>query len=400
MTAAIKIAAGEGKAFRPAIVPEPFEAWQDIDPATVPTIRFVYSDHYAAGYQTVTFAAPKTGKSLLALAEAIDATSGRGFLSGHTIHEPQRVLYFNAEDDQAILDARTLAVLLANGIPQSEIAGRFFPVSGVTEARQLVLIHGDQNEINEAAFRFLQDEIERHKITLAIFDPLQDLSQAPESNEAFRSLGGRLRRLAAETGVALGLIHHTRKPTAGIAPTLDDGRGGSALRGVARFNRLLVPMTEAEGAQAGVEDYRLFFRIADLESNLAPPSSDRNRWFEKIGVPIGNGSTYPTLRPWVWPDAFVGVKLEDARRIRATVARLAEDDKPARENIQAKDWVGIVVADQLGLDLGKAADKARIKTMIRKWVASKVLAVENIRSDKGKDVPHVFPGPNDLSKEG
>lgn len=400
MTAAIKIGAGEGKAFRPLTVPEPFEAWRNIDPATVPTIRFVYSDHYAAGYQTVTFAAPKTGKSLLALAEAIDAATGRGFLSCGKVQAPRCVLYFNAEDDQTILEARTLAVLKANGIAQDEIAGRFFPVSGVAQERQLVLIQGEKNEINEEAFRFLKEQIERHKITLAIFDPLQDLSQSPESNEAFRALGGRLRRLAAETGIALGLVHHTRKPTAGVAPTLDDGRGGSALRGVARFNRLLVPMTEAEGAQAGVEDYRLFFRIADLESNLAPPSSDRNRWFEKIGVPIGNGGTYPTIRPWQWPDAFIGVSVDDVRRVRAAVARLSENNKAARENSQARDWVGIVVADLLGLNLAKPADKNRVKAMIRQWVTSKVLVVENIRNDKGRDVPYVFAGPNDLSEDG
>jgi hypothetical protein len=45
----------------------PFEPWQKLDPSTIPRIRFVYSDAYAAGYLTVTYAAPKTGKSLLEL---------------------------------------------------------------------------------------------------------------------------------------------------------------------------------------------------------------------------------------------------------------------------------------------------------------------------------------------
>ena len=62
-------------AFTPkgAVAIDAFQPWQPIDPATIPLVRFAYGDVYAAGYLTVTFAAPKTGKSLLALAEAIDS---------------------------------------------------------------------------------------------------------------------------------------------------------------------------------------------------------------------------------------------------------------------------------------------------------------------------------------
>lgn len=378
----------------PASVPMSFPAWQEIDPAEIPRIRFVYGGIYAAGYLTVTFAAPKTGKSLLGLAEAIDAATGRGFLTEREA-EPQRVLYFNAEDDQAVMDARTVAVLKQHGIPQSEIAGRFFPVSGVTEDRHLVLIKGDQNEIQETAFVFLADFFRREGITLAILDPLQDLSQSPETNEAFRALGARIRRLSNETGVAIGMIHHTRKPSAGSQLSLDDGRGGSALRGVARFNRLLAPMTEAEGAQAGVDDFRAYFRIAEAESNLAPPSSDRNQWFEKIGVEIGNGATYPTIRKWTWPEAFTGVTVNDACRVRAAIADRADRDEPARANVQAKDWVGHIVANELGLDMTKKADKARVVAMLRKWIETKVLLVERMaHGPKKKEADFIFPGPN------
>jgi hypothetical protein len=373
-----------------------FKPWQQIDPSTIPLIRFVYGDAYAAGYLTVTFAAPKTGKSLLAMAEAIDAATGRGFLTGKP-SPPQRVLYFNAEDDQDVLNGRVVALLKAQGADQSEIEGRLTVVSGVPEDQQLVLIRGAENEINETAFVALASVFRRDQITLAIFDPLQDLSQSPETNEAFRALGGRIRRLASETGVAVGMIHHTRKPTAGVQATLDDGRGGSALRGVARFNRLLVPMTEAEGAQSGVDDFRRFFRMAEVESNLAPPSSDRNRWFEKIGVEIGNGGYAPAIKPWVWPEAFAGVTVNDACRVRAAIA--ARDPAP-RESAQAKDWAGHVVAEVLGLDLSRKSDKARTRAMLKTWIETGVLAVEILpHGDKGKTAPFVVAGPNNPGAE-
>ncbi len=373
----------------------PFEAWTKLDPTTIPRVPFVYGDSYAAGYVTVTFSAPKTGKSLLGIAEAIDATTGRGFLTG-TPAEPKVVLYYNAEDDQDVLNARVMAVLAEYGISQDELVGRFFSVSGIGYGRELVLIKGEKYEINEPAFAFLTKTIALHGIELVIFDPLQDLSESPETNEAFRALGKRLRKLANDGKTSIGIVHHTRKSSTGMPPTLDDGRGGSALRGVARFNRLLVPMTETEGSNAGV-DFRYFFRIGEMESNLAPPSSDRNRWFQKVGVEIGNGGQYPTIRTWAWPDAFAGMTDNDARRVRAAIAKRAEDGEPARENVQAANWAGYVIAEVLGLNMAKHSDKARVKAMLRKWIETDVLAVERVKNDKGKDVPFVVAGANDLS---
>jgi hypothetical protein len=372
-----------------------FVPWQEIDLAAIPRTRFVYGDTYAAGYLSVTFAAPKTGKSLLALAEAIDAATGRGFLTGRPA-DPIRALYYNAEDDLAVIQARIAAVLQHWQIPQSEIVGRLYPVSGVALPKPVVLIRGEKAEIGEAAFRALADLIQREGIALAVFDPLQDLSQSPETNEVFRALGGRIRALASDTGAAIGLVHHTRKPSPGIMPTLDDGRGGSSLRGVARFNRLLVPMTEAEGVQAGIDDFRNFFRIGEAESNLAPPSSDRNRWFEKVGVQIANGANIAAIQPWTWPDHFAGVTVNDACRVRAAIA--ARDPAP-RENSQADDWAGKIVADVLRLDLAKKSDKARISSMLRTWLDSGVLTREKLPiGPNRKPVPCIVLGPNDPSE--
>lgn len=364
--------------------------WQPIDPASIPRPKFVYGDVYAAGYLTVTVAAPKTGKSLQAIAEAVDAATGRGFLTGQP-SAPQRVAYINAEDDEHVIKARIIAQLRVMGVDQSEIAGRLIVSSGVSSKDKLVLIKGERNEINEAAFRSLERLVKRTNLSLIILDPLQDLSQSPETNDAFRALGARIRQFAADTGVAVGLIHHTRKLMAGASVTLDDGRGGSSLRGIARFNRALAAMTEAEGAEAGVDDHRRFFRIAEVESNLAPPSSDRNKWLEKLGVEIGNGGFAPAIKPWKWPDTFAGLSTADAYRVRAAIAA---SEQPLGESVQAQDWAGHVVANVLGLDVTRKADKARIKSMLKKWIANQVLAVERLpHGNKGNRRPFVVAGP-------
>ena len=379
----------EEKAEIPAAL---FRPWTVIDPSRIPVVEFLYSDLYARGYTTLTVAPPKVGKSLVALAEAVDIASGRGFLSG-VQREPQRVVYYNAEDDQNVIDARVVAICQHYRIDQQSLVGNLFAQSGVTD-EDFYLIDGMEGEINERLFIAMEKFCLEQSADVLIFDPLQDVSRSPETNEVFRTLGQRLRRMAAVNGIALGLVHHTRKMTPGVTPSIDDARGGSGLRGTARFNRLLVPMTEDEGAKAGVENHRHFFRIGDMESNLAPPGSPITQWFYKASVEIPNGQSVGVATKWVWPDAFTGITADDARRVRAAVdARRA----PPRYNPQANAWVGYLIAEALNLDPDDKATKSRLKTMIDRWIEEDVLrsADEHDRA-KGRDVKIVICGANNL----
>jgi len=242
----------------------------------------------------------------------------------------------------------------------------------------------------------LEKFIHASGVDIIIFDPLQDLSNSPETNEVFRRLGRRLRKTASSMGVAIGLVHHTRKVAPGMAPTIDDGRGGSALRGTARFNRVLAGMTEDEAAKAGVDNHRLYVRIGDAESNLAPPSADINRWFRKTGVTTPNGENIGALQPWKWPDAFDGVTARDASRVRAAIGAAYEaDPMQCRADVQAKQWVGRIVADALGLDVVEKRDRERIKVLLKHWIDAGVLA-RDMAFDPAKreEKPVISPGEN------
>jgi len=307
-------------------------------------------------------------------------------------------MYYNAEDDLAGIKGRVSVVLQDWSIPQSEIVWQLFEVSGVASVSPIVPIKGDKGdkgdkgEIVEPAFQALANLIKCQGIALAIFDPLQDLSQGPETKEVFRALGGRIRALASDTGAAAGLIHHTRKPSHGMAPTLDDGRGGSTLRGVVRFNLLLVPMTESQAAQAGVGDFRHYFRIGEAKNNLAPPSSDRNRWFEKTGMTIANGLNVATIRLWTWLEAFGDTTVNHTCRVRTATA---DRETLPREGSQARDWVGKIIAKVLGLDPSKAAARLTAKASLKRWIETDVLRIETLpHGDKGKTCPCVVAGDN------
>lgn len=374
--------------------PYPFEFWGSRDLAAIPRPEFVYSDFYARGYTSVTFAPPKVGKSMLGLAEAVDMASGRGFLTGGE-QERRRVLYYNAEDDQSAIEARVAALLTHYNLEQQEIASTLVPVSGV-EAENFYMVQGQEGVVNDPLFARLEKTIEALGLDVLIFDPLQDMSSAPETNEVFRALGQRLRKLASTHRVSIGLIHHTRKIAPGVQATIDDGRGGSALRGTSRFNRLLISMSEEEALRAGVENHRHFMRIADVESNLAPPSASVNRWFQKVSIEIPNGDCVGAIDPWHWPDAFDGITREDAQRVRMAI----DHNNPPRESAQAKQWVGKIVAEICDLDLDEDADKQRVKTVVKTWIKTGVLMVAEEKDPRsGRDVKVVLPGPTNPMDE-
>lgn len=371
------------------VEPTPFRPWVEMDLSRIPRVEFLYGDFYARGYTSVTLAEPKRGKSMLALAEAIDMATGRGFLTG-VERAPQVVVYFNAEDDQNVVNNRVAALLSHYGIPQSEIVGRLYATSGV-DWDNFYLMGGDPGDVREETFIALEKFIHASGADVLIFDPLQDLSDSPETNEVFRKLGRRIRKMASGMGVAVGLVHHTRKVAPGLAPTIDDGRGGSALRGTARFNRILAGMTEDEAVKAGVENHRWFLRIGDAESNLAPPSSEVNRWFRKVSVETPSGEHVGAVERWEWPDAFDGVSASDAARVRSAFASSTGVHK---ESPQAKDWGGLLVCDVLSLDPARPADRAKVKRMIETWVKSGVLAVENQRCPVKREMkPCLVAGP-------
>jgi hypothetical protein len=69
---------------------------------------------------------------------------------------------------------------------------------------------------------------------------------------------------------------------------------------------------------------------------------------------------------WKWPSpeaAIEEVGSDDFDKIKAVIA-----EGNCKANIQAKDWVGKVVADTLGLDLTVKDDKASVKLMIEGWI--------------------------------
>jgi hypothetical protein len=128
------------------------------------------------------------------------------------------------------------------------------------------------------------------------------------------------------------------------------------------FNR----MTPDEAALAGVaEDERgFYFRTQNDKANLAPP--DKAAWYRMNNVSLDNGDQVGVACPWKWPELFEGISRAKTQAVQRAVA-----EGQYRKDPRSPQWVGIVVADELGLNPER--DRKRITSILKEWVKNKVL---------------------------
>jgi len=294
------------------VEPAPFRVWTPIDASAIPPREFLYGHHYIRKFASVTVAPGGLGKSTLVLAECIMMATGCDCL-GVEPKEPLRVVYYNAEDPLDEIQRRVIAICDHYDIPQDAFGDRFFVASGRDD--DLILARGDEGEIVELTFQRVERFCEEWRPDVIVLDPLQNMTESPETNDVFRRLGKRLSLLADEADCSIEIVHHVRKLN-GKAAEMEDSRGGSSLIGAVRAGRVLNPMTPEDAAKAGLETHIDHFRVDDGKANLAR-RAERAAWFRRLGVQIGNGDWVAVAEPWQWPDAFEGVTPDDAARARA-----------------------------------------------------------------------------------
>jgi AAA domain len=354
--------------------PTPF-AWRD--PSTFPRRQFVYGRHYARKFLSVTAAQTKVGKSSLVLVEATAMASGRNLL-GVREREPLRVWYWNGEDPREEIERRILAICLHYDIDPQVVEKNLCIDSG----RDTEIIIATQTKTGAVIASPVEDALttalKNGKFDVFILDPAVTVHRVSENdNMAIDAVAKAFGRIADRASSAIEAVHHTRK-LGGAEATIEDTRGASAWVSAARDVRMLNRMTKDEGSQAGIEPgkERLYFRT-DTDGNLAPAGA--TDWFRLVSVGLGNGcheeqDSVGVASPWKWPDIFAGVTVADLDKVRARVR-----EGKWRESPKAKNWVGYAVAEVLNLDASNRAHIARIKGMLKQWIANGALgAVEGM----------------------
>ena len=382
---------GLGPSDRPKFSATPF-AWPD--PVAIPPRRWLLGYWLLRGEITAIVAPGGLGKSTLTVGMALSLASGREILK-RTLHEgAAKVWLWNLEDDRSELDRQVTACSLHHGAGPSDCSDRLFVDSGLDMALCTAIEGSDGFKIIEPVFDALKEEIERRKIDALILDPFVSSHQVTENdNVMIDKIAKRWKRLATETGIAVVLVHHSKK-LGGREVKAEDSRGAVALINAARSTLVLNPMTKDEGEAFGVQgmkELRRFIRVDDDKPNRAPPQSAA--WFRKASVQLGNRDQYDrtddvgAIEPWTPPDAFDGISVRDLYDVQMRIK-----DGDYGENSQAGDWAGHVVADVIGADLENKTDKARVKSLLRQWTENKAFAIERRDTGKGRKKPFLVVG--------
>lgn len=203
----------------------------------------VYPGVPPAGHFSLLIAPSFSGKTSLALWNAMAQIRGAAPWQGAPIYAPGRVLFYSIDEPpgQVAHRLRSLAV--------KHPAGRF-----VTDYADGITITGPHPSVDPdqlSQLRFTDQGLELldgflgkaaadgQPFTYVIVDAYSDLlplGESDSSNEEATRIGGALERLAVTYGCAIQVIHHAGKPVAGqeLPDPRDYGRGASALAAKAR----------------------------------------------------------------------------------------------------------------------------------------------------------------------
>jgi hypothetical protein len=370
-----------------------------VDPATIPPRQFLYGQDLIRGFVSMVVAPGGLGKTSYSIVEALAMVSGRPLL-GKKVPECLRVWLWNLEDPLEELTRRIQAACQYYHLAPDDLGDRLH-VNGRETPLCITTTSARSTIIDSAKVMALMSEISDRGIDVMKVDPFVSSHRMPENDNSGIDLVAKTwGSVAGETQISISLTHHTRKQGS-VEIDAESSRGAKALIEASRSVRVMNRMTPQEAITAGVDNHRSFFRVIRDKANLTP-SPDKSDWYHLVDVPLANGDHVGVVTPWVWPDAFEGVKVEHLIQVQQAVR-----DHRYRRDSQAKDWVGHAVGRVLGIDTRKPnkasddaktmkalkANRAKVSSLLATWVHEGVLGeikgpdenrIERIFTEVGK----------------
>jgi hypothetical protein len=377
--------------------------WCDVK--QIPRRRWLYGQHYIRGHASATIADGGMGKSTLAIIEGICIAIGKEML-GVPVNEQCRVWYWNGEEPRAEIARRVHAVCAHHKVDPYELARTFRFTSGLDEFPIKIATATQRGvTVDEALVEKIIAFIRENGIGLMIVDPFISCHGVPENdNNAVDIVAKTWARIAAETGCAVDLNHHTRKPMRGDNGDVlaADARGAGALIHAVRSSRVFNQMTEKEAGAFDVGDRFEFFRVNRGKVNMVRRGG--GAWYRLVSVNIGNsdavnavyGDNVQTVVAWTPPEspALKEVTTAHMHAVRAKVAA----GEYRRDWRTGNRWVGAVIAEVVGLDPKR--DRAEIEQIIRSWIEDRGVIKEVSRWDAKVRKDRVFVEPGDIDPGG
>ncbi|GAB0119917.1 AAA family ATPase [Acidisoma sp. 7E03] len=310
-------------------------AASDWSEADIPRREWIVPQYVMRRKVTALIGAPEAGKSGVALRWAISLALNLPFgdfapvpLPGEA-PRPRRVVILNAEDDEEEQRRRISSMIRDTGRRVSDLGDRLVRVGAGKETASLFTLGPDGAIYATPAWEELSEYLKDQRADVLILDPLVELMGGADenSNGIMGQVFAKLRSLAEELGLAIIVIHHTKKGVA-VPGNLEAARGGSALGGSIRIGLTLTVMTEAEAEQLGVpkDKRRHYVRLDNAKQSYGPPA-DGATWLHRFSVHLDNGDTAPALEPWTPPKARE-MSLDELLPIAEAIKAGAPDGQP------------------------------------------------------------------------
>lgn len=383
----------DGDMDAPEAAPDWPTAYDMFDEASIKPRQWIYAHHYLRSFVSVLASAGGIGKTSLQIVEALAIVTGRPLL-GETVREQTNVWIVNLEDPLEEIQRRVVAAMRKYEIKPDQVRGRLF----VNAGRDFSMKFGIQTREgvlpNTKLVEYLCKKIPEKRIGCVFIDPFVGAHSINENdNMAVNAVVAEIRRVADETKAAIGLVHHIRKGN-GEDASIDSVRGAGSLIGAARAARVINRLSADDAARCGIDETeaRSIFRVDDGKANLAPPA--HAAVYRKMdGVNIANGETIGVCIPFSLPSHFDNISTKDAMKVQRLVAEAHQNGEPLKESSQSPQWVGVPIADMLGINLSDKKGRSKVLAIVRTWMRSNVLATEKVfDARKGREVPVVVVG--------
>jgi hypothetical protein len=355
-----------------------------IDAAAIPPRRWSVPGLLLCGSVSILVAPPGSGKSLLTLQMAIAVAAGVSW-GGWVPRGRQKVLVINSEDDLDEMKRRLVVAAREMGIAQSQLDGWL----DVAENPESIIIAKTDSRTKTVVKTPLSADlvmtIKANGYGLVVVDPFAETFQGDEnSNSEVKWAGVAWREVARLCGIALWLVHHTKKYAAGMAGDPDASRGGGAMVGIARVVGTLFTMSEEEADGNEIDEERRFdyVRYDDGKANYSRKDGNA-KWFEKVSREVGNATGFlpsdevGVLLAWKPPDGMDGITVNDLNAALDQIDRGIENEQgvatgqlfsPTAAGASNARWCGHAL-----MELGISEKTA--KKLIAKWIKTKVLEV-------------------------
>lgn len=366
--------------------------WRDA--STIPLRPWVYGRWFLRNTITAVVAPGGVGKSSLMASTVLALATGRSLLGKTVWDGPKRAWYWNLEDDGDELARQLHAAAKHHCVSPADCADRVLIDSGLDGAGLCVAVEGrDGFRIIEPVIEALVAELIARKIDVLIVDPFVSSHTISENdNGAIDAVAKEWARIAKRAECSIVLVHHTKK-LAGQKVTAEMSRGAVALINAARSTLVLNRMDGDEAGRFGVEgddERRRFFSVQDDKHNRAP--AENAEWYRMESVDLGNGGigfgdNIGVVTCWTPPDTFAGISGDDLLRVQYAIA-----GGHWRESQQSPQWVGVAVADVLGIDADSKPGKKRIFQMVKQWIDNGALKVVDGKDERRKPVRFVDVG--------